>query len=131
MAEENTTYDRRMREMNAGSQAAADERARHAKALSSLQAKQQDLLRRQSEVAGRSQRAFELRKQMDEVDTKLAAEADKHNRLMNEFDAGSQQVALENERYEKATSGLRTRKSQLQGELATLQGGPGSTASGR
>ena len=130
LADENTVYDRRMREMNAGSQAAADERDRHAQALASLQARQADLLRRQGAVVQANQRGVALRAQLSDVDQKLAAETDKHNRLMNLFDAGSEQVRLEKDRYAKATASLRATKAQLTAELAALGGGS-PTASGR
>jgi chromosome segregation ATPase len=130
LADENTVYDRRMKEMNAGSQAAADERDRHNKAMASLQARLSDLQRRQGDVVKANQRAVELRWHLNDVDQKLAVEADKHNRLMNLFDAGSEQVRLENERYNKATASLRATKAQLTAELATL-GGVSPTASGR
>jgi len=131
IADEKTTYDRRMREMNAGSQAAADERDRYNRAMASLQARQQELQRRQGEVVARSQRAVEIRKQLTDVDAKLAVEADKHNRLMNLFDAGSEQVRLENDRYAKATASLRAAKAQLSVELASIEGGGNPSASGR
>jgi chromosome segregation ATPase len=131
ITDENTVYDRRMREMNAGSQAAVDERDRHNRTMASLQARQQDLLRRQGEAAARTQRAVEIRKQLSDIDAKLAVETDKHNRLMNLFDAGSQQVTLEKDRYAKATADLRARKQQLTVELASIEGGGNPTAAGR
>lgn len=127
IAQEEARHGRRMKELNAGSAAAAEESERYAATMGGLREQKLRLQQQQANSRTGKTRVFEIRRQMDEIDAHLAYEKTRHDRLMNEFAANSPQVQIERDRYATACGNLNARKAALQSELAAIEG----TASGR
>ena len=121
ISEENARHARRMNEAPAGSAAAVQEQRQHESNMARLTG-QRDNIHAASEGDKSAQsRAIVLRQQIAEQEARMAAETARHNRMLNQVEAGSASDAAERERHARIVADIEGRRSSLRSELASVE----------